>query len=142
MKAVLRVAGAIFAGIAVSLVLIIMVEMFSAVVHPVPPDFHGSQEEMCAHVANYPYWVLAAVVPMWSITAFLGTWVAGRLGNRGCAIFLALLLLAAVTFNLSMLPYPLWFKLAQPIAIVIAVVFGYRSSSPGSRAAALSMSGA
>ncbi len=121
--------GAIVAAIATTLVLLIAVELFSSVVHPLPADFDGSMEQMCAHVANYPHWVLAVAVPMWGFTAFLGTWIAGRLGNRGSAIFLALLLLAAVLWNVSMLPYPLWFKIVQPIAILIAVVYACRLSN-------------
>lgn len=126
----LRSVGAITAAIAVTFVLLIAVELFSSVVHPFPPDFQGTTEEICEHVARYPHWVLAVVVPMWGATAFLGTWLAGRLGNRGCAIFLALLLQAAVICNISMLPYPLWFKIVQPLTILIAVVYGYRISRP------------
>ncbi len=126
---VFRILGAIVAAIATTMVLLIAVELFSSVVHPTPPEFQGTMEEMCAHVANYPHWVLAVVVPMWGFTAFLATWIAARFGNNGSAIFLALLLLAAVIFNLSMLPYPLWFKIVQPIAILIAVAYGYRLSN-------------
>jgi hypothetical protein len=126
MTSALRTIGAIVAAIAVVLVLLIAVELFSSVVHPFPPDFKGTEEEICTHVARYPHWVLAAAVPMWGFTAFLGTWLAGRLGNRGSALFLALLLVAALAFNLSMLPYPLWFKIVQPIAILIAVIYGYQ----------------
>lgn len=129
MAAGFRIVGAIVAAIATALGLLIAVELFSSIVHPTPPDFKGTPEEMCAHVARYPHWVLAAVVPMWGITAFVSTWLAGRLGKRGCAIFLALLLLAAVVFNIAMLPYPTWFKIVQPAAILIAVAYGYRLSN-------------
>jgi hypothetical protein len=122
----LRLIGAIVAAIVTALVLLIAVELFSAVVHPFPPDFKHTPEEMTAHVARYPQWVLAVVVPMWAATAFISTWIAGRLGGRGVAIFIAVLLLAAVMCNLSMLPYPLWFKIVQPIAIVLAIVPAYR----------------
>jgi hypothetical protein len=125
----LRLIGAVVAAIATALVLLIAVELFSAVVHPFPPDFKHTPEEMSAHVARYPQWVLAVVVPMWAATAFISTWIAGRLGNRGAAIFIAILLLAAVMCNLSMLPYPLWFKITQPIAIVLAIVAAYRATA-------------
>ena len=128
MSTAIRVFGAIVGAIAASFALLIAVELFSSVVHPFPPDFDGTPEEMCAHVAWYPHWVLAAVVPMWGGTAFVGTWIAGRFGNRISAIFLALLLLAAVTLNLVMLPYPLWFKISQPLAILIAVIVAYQAS--------------
>ena len=31
------------------------VELFSAVVYPVPPDFGGTMEEMRKHVERYPH---------------------------------------------------------------------------------------
>jgi hypothetical protein len=122
----LRLVGAVVAAIATALVLLIAVELFSAVVHPFPADFKHTPDEMSAHVGRYPQWVLAVVVPMWAATAFISTWVAGRLGGRRAAIFIAVLLLAAVMCNLSMLPYPLWFKIVQPIAIVLAIVAAFR----------------
>ena len=68
-------------------------------------------------------------------TAFAGTWTAGRLGGRGPAAFVGLLLLAAALFNVSMLPYPLWFKAAAPAAILTAAAWGYRLSSRRARPA-------
>src|SRR6202008_3402507 len=100
-----------------------------------PPDFDGTMEEMCEHVARYPPWVLAVVVPAWVGTAFVGTWIAGRLGNRGAASFVGLLLLAALVFNVSMLPYAIWFKSACMIAIPSAIVAGIWRSSPRNVAA-------
>ncbi|HEX2518177.1 MAG TPA: hypothetical protein VHK04_01370, partial [Castellaniella sp.] len=57
------------------------VELFSAVVHPLPEDFGGTTEELCRHVERYPPWVLALVVPAWAVTALVGTWTAKRMGN-------------------------------------------------------------
>lgn len=128
MNVILRSIGAIIAAFVVAIVLLTLVEVYSAVVHPVPPDFKNTPEEMVAHVARYPHWVLATAVPMWGLIAFLATWLAGWLGYRGCAIFMALLLLAALACNLSMLPYPLWFKIVQSLAVLIAVAIGVRLS--------------
>jgi hypothetical protein len=124
MGTVLRPIGAIIAGMLVAFVLVIAVELFSAVVHPLPPDFGHTEAEMCQHVERYPAWVLAVVVPMWAGAALAGTWVAGRLGNRASALVVGVLLFAAVAFNLSMLPYPIWFKGGCLIAIPLAVVAG------------------
>jgi hypothetical protein len=126
--AILRVIGAIAAAVAVAFGLLIAVEFFSSVVYPPPTGFTGTQEEMCEHVARYPHWVLATVVPMWGAIAFISTWLAGWLGNRGCAIFIASLLLAATAFNIAMLPYTPWFKVVQPMVIAVAVLLGYRFS--------------
>jgi hypothetical protein len=128
MKTVLRVLrpmGAIAASLAVLFVLLIAVEFFSAVVHPFPADFGGTHDEICAHVARYPAWVLAAVVPMWAAAAFAFTWTARRLGGIGTACALGVLLLAALVFNVSMLPYAAWFKAASLLAIPAAAFAGF-----------------
>src|SRR5262245_60588405 len=136
MAAVFRALGAIVAGMAMAFLLVVAVELFSAVVHPVPTDFKGTMEEICQHVERYPHWVLAVGVAAWVVTAFASTWTTGRLGNRGCALFLGLLLLSAVIFNLSMLPYPIWFKIANLIVIPTAIVSGCCLSSRREIAAA------
>ena len=119
-----RIVLGIVAALATAFALLITVEGFSAVVHPLPTDFQGTTEEVCAHVARYPAWVLATVVPMWGFTAFASVWVAGRIGNRWGGLFVGTLLFAGAAFNLAMLPYPLWFKVAMPIALLVAVAVG------------------
>ncbi len=112
------------AGMALALVLVIAVELVSAVVHPVPPDFTGTMDEMCKHVERYPQWVLALVVAAWGGTTFASTWVTNRLGGRACGAFVGLILLAALVFNIAKLPYPMWFKVANLIAFPAAIYFG------------------
>jgi hypothetical protein len=69
--------------------------------------------EVCkAHVAKYPLWVLALVVVGWGATVFVSAWLATRLGARrhpAQGIVIGSILVAAVAFNMFMLPYPLWF---------------------------------
>lgn len=129
MVTVLRSVGGIAAGIGVAFILIIAVELFSEVVHPFPDDLEGTHEEVCQHVERCPPWVLAVAVPMWGFAAFAGVWTAGRLGNRSSSLILGLLLLAAVILNIAQLPYPVWFEVASPIAIVAGIAFGYRRST-------------
>ena len=124
MMALLRAIGAIVAAMVVGFALIVAVEMFSNVVHPFPADFRGTQEEMCAHVERYPAWVLAVAAVAWAATALASTWVAGRLGNRLCALVVGLLLVAALVTNLSMLPYPIWFKVGCLVAIPAGCFLG------------------
>ena len=81
MKKALQVIAGTIAGLAVVFCLVIAVEIFSNWVHPLPPESEHSIEIMCAHVAAYPHWVLAAVVPMWGATAFAGAWVARSIGR-------------------------------------------------------------
>lgn len=136
MLAILRVLGSIFAGLALALALVIAVELFSAVVHPVPPGFNGTMEEMCKHVERYPHWVLAVVVPAWGGTALASVWLTQRIGNRYSGLFVGAFLLAAVVFNVVQLPYPMWFKVVMPLAVAAAVVLGQRRTRSAERVAA------
>jgi hypothetical protein len=128
MKAALRTLAGVFIGLFVAFVLIVAVELFSSVVHPLPEGFGGSMEEMCRHVERYPQWVLAVVVPMWAVAALVSTWIAQRIGNLYSAGVVGLLLLSALVFNLSMLPYPIWFKIGNLLMIPAAIVAGIRLS--------------
>jgi hypothetical protein len=122
MAAVIRAFLSILAGLTLAGGLVIGVEAFSAIVYPTPPGFTGTKEEMCEHVASYPQWVLAVCSVAWYATAFASTWVATKLGRRVPGVVVGLLLLLAVVFNVSMLPYPMWFKLIAPAGVVIGCV--------------------
>ena len=58
--------------------------------------------------------------------------------SRNAIYFHCILLLAccSVIFNLSMLPYPLWFKIVMPTAVVVAIAYGCISSTRRKPAAA------
>jgi hypothetical protein len=133
MRQAARVVLSIATGIVVALVLVVAVELFSAVVHPLPPDFGGTEEEMCAHVERYPQWVLAAATVLWGGTTFLSCAVAKRIGNRWSGLTVGLLLLAAVLFNVAKLPYPMWFKVITPALQGLIIVLNFRSPSPRHR---------
>jgi hypothetical protein len=118
--------------LALAFVLVVAVELASAVVHPLPPEC-TTMEEMCEHIAQYPDWVLAVVVLAWGATAYASTWVATRIGNRGAGIAVALILTLAIVSNISMLPYAMWFKVVMlssfAVACWLGVVRGGRRSS-------------
>ncbi|MEZ5944050.1 MAG: hypothetical protein R3C18_21880 [Planctomycetaceae bacterium] len=129
-QSTLRSIGAVVLSLIMAMVLLIAVEGFSAIVHPLPPGVDPSDIEACkAHVANYPGWVLAVVVPMWAATAFLSCWIATRLGagrHPAHGIGVGALLFAAVTFNLLMLPYPIWFEAANYALFPLCIFAGVR----------------
>lgn len=122
----LRTLAAILVALFVAFILVVAVEFFSAVVHPLPQDFGGTMEETCRHVENYPAWVLAVVVPAWALIALISVFAARRIGNHYSAAFVGLLLLTAVAFNVSMLPYPTWFKIIILAAVPVAILAGSR----------------
>jgi hypothetical protein len=141
MKSAVRTLLAVVAGMALAFVLVVAVELFSSVVHPVPVDFDGNIPE---HVRRYPDWVLGVAVLMWGATAAAATWVAARIGGRLAGALVTLLLASALAFNLSMLPYVMWFKIAMPAAFFVACLlgirYGWRAPSPAAGEAAASRS--
>jgi hypothetical protein len=126
MKSAARTLLAVVSGMALAFVLVVAVEWFSSVVHPFPANFDGNIPE---HVRHYPHWVLGVVVMAWAATAAAGTWVASRIGGRLPGIVVALLLAWALIFNLTMLPYATWFKVAMLIAFPIACLLGIKYGS-------------
>ena len=116
----------ILVGCVVAIVLLIAVELFSAIVHPTPDDFDGSMEQMCRHVERYPQWVLAVVVPMWATISFVSTWLAAKLGNRAASVIVGLLLVVALVCNVANLPYPTWFKVSTLLIIPLSIAGGIR----------------
>lgn len=137
MKSILKNVLSVGVGLIAAFVLLMMVEAFSAVVYPVPQGSGYTPQEMCLYVANYPHWVLAAVVPMWGGTAFISVWLTRKIGSLGSAVIVGTLLLAAVIANIAMLPYPAWFKIASPLVALIAILTAGRPTfgrKPASRA--------
>ena len=120
---VLNAIGGIVAGVATAMFAFVVGEMLSAVLHPFPDGFQGTQEEIWAHVARYPDWALAACAPIWVIGAYGGTWIAQRLGGDIPAIIVAAVIVAGVLFNISQLPYPRWFPIVIVPTILLAVYF-------------------
>ena len=127
MKSAGRTLVAVVVGMAAALALVVGVEWFSAIVHPFPADFNGNMGE---HVKRYPDWVLGVVVLAWGATAAVATWVAARIGGRVAGMVVTLLLAWALVFNLTHLPYSMWFKVtmfsAFPIACFLGIRFGRR----------------
>ena len=122
MKHTIRSLLSVVTGMALAMALVAAVEAFGEMVHPAAP-FNGDVPEQ---VRRYPDWVLAVVVMAWGGTAAAATWVASRIGNRVAGGIVALLLAWALAFNLVMLPYTTWFKVAMFITFPIACFLGIR----------------
>jgi hypothetical protein len=124
MARVIRVVLSSLAGMTLAGGLIVAVEVLSNAVYPMPPGSGQTEAEICEHVAQYPQWILAVVVPVWSATALAGTWVATRLGGRIAGFVVSLVLIAGSVINVSMLPYVLWFKVAVVIGVPLGCLLG------------------
>ena len=127
MRSALTTLLAVVSGLALALALVVGVELFSALVHPMPADL---EENIPEHVRRYPNWVLGVVVLAWGATSTAATWVASRLGGRLAGTVVALLLAWALIFNVSQLPYTMWFKIVMigvfPIACLVGITSGTR----------------
>lgn len=130
MKTAFRTLLGIAVGLALAFGLVVALELASAMIHPLPADFDGTMEEMCAHVARYPDWVLGVVVAAWSATAFVAAWTATRLGSARAGIPVVLLLALAISYNVTMLPYATWFKVAMPTCFPVACCLGVLGGLP------------
>jgi xanthine/uracil permease len=127
MRFTLRTLLAVITGMALALVLVVAVELFSAVVYPFPAGFDGNVPE---HVRHYPHWVLGIVVLAWGATSAAATGVASRIGGMLAGAVVAVLLAWALAFNLTMLPYPAWFKIAMFLTFPIVCLLGINGSRP------------
>ena len=131
-RLLIRSVGSIIASVVIALLLILAIEGVSAIFHPFSAGADASDLEVCkAHVAKYPQWVLALVVVGWGGTVFVSAWLATRLGTHrhpAHGIVVGALLIVAVAFNMFMLPYPLWFKVANllifPLCVFLGIKFG------------------
>ena len=126
---IFRSVGSVILSLLVALVLVIAVEGFGAIVHPVPPGFNGTFEEMAEHVARSPDWVLAVAAVAWGATVFVSTWLATRLGagrHPAHGFVVGSLLILAVVFNMYQLPYPLWFEVFNLVAFPVAIYWGVK----------------
>lgn len=128
MNRLLRSIAGALAGIVVAFAIIVLIELFGAAVYPTPEGFTGSMEEMNAYVAVMPHWVLVVGAIGWGLTGFASTWVANRVGTRGAAIFVGVLLVIAAIANIAQLPYYLWFKIVAVPLILAGIYFSLRGS--------------
>ena len=133
----IRSIAAVVAGFILAFALVVVVEIFGAMVHPFPPGVDPSDMDVCRkHVAACPAWVLAVSSVLWGLTTFVSVWLATRVGTSrhpAPGIIVGLLLCLAAGFNMWMLPYPIWFDVANIVAFPTAIYFGAtiaRASQP------------
>ena len=142
-KSILWSVLAVTASLITAVALLSAIEGVSEVYHPSPPGMDPNDMEACkAHVANYPQWLLAVFVPVWGLTAFTSVWVATRLGayrHLAHGVAIGFLLLLGAIVNMLILPYPLWFELANLVLIPLGIFFGIRLATPPSNCPSLPM---
>lgn len=127
---IIRSLYAVILGIVVAFVMFMLIEGISAVLHPFPENFSGTQEEIMAQVENYPTWVLALLGGGgWSASMFLCVFAATRTGaNRhpwhGIAV--GVFWFGMLAFNMYILPYPTWYLVLNLIMLPVMAFAGIR----------------
>jgi hypothetical protein len=117
-------------GIVVAVLVVGLIEMGSHQIYPPPAgiDFHD-QAQVAAMVANLPVGALLFVLLAWALGSLLGAFVAAKIsvGNRARpALAVAVLMLAAVAFNLVAFPHPLWMALTGLLLPLPCALLGAR----------------
>ncbi|MDD9891119.1 MAG: hypothetical protein OXU66_05050 [Gammaproteobacteria bacterium] len=119
---------AVIFSIIVSVVLFMLVEGVSMLIHPFPEDFGGSFEEIAYQVETYPTWALVLLGGVgWGGLVVICTWLATRYGHNrnpwhgyGVGIFLV----GMAAYNMSMLPYPVWYIVFMLVLLPLAAYLG------------------
>src|SRR5262245_55327413 len=126
----LRSVGSVVAGLVVAFIPIIAAEIFGAIYHPFPPGIDPSDMEACkAHVARMPTWILAVGAAFWAAAPLAGAWVATRLAaarHPAHGFIVGAILLALACVNMAMLPYPIWFPIANFVTFPVGTMLGVR----------------
>ncbi len=115
----MRIVGALLAGLAAAIVMIVAIEFVSSrMYHPQP-------------VATMPPGAFGMILLGWFLGTFAGAFLAARIGRSAAYGFVigALLLGAAVT-NMLMIPHPPWFWAASLIVFVVTTLVAVRSALP------------
>lgn len=136
-RPIVRSIGAIIASLVAAMVIVVITEILTLNLHPFPEGADTSDPAvMNNHVANFPHWVLAIATIGWLLTAFVGAWIATRLGpNRHPAhgYIVGILLFLTAALNMFLLPYQLWFEiiifLGIPLVTYLGVMFAKRPVS-------------
>ena len=129
-KPIVRSIAAIVVGLVAAIVIVVITEMLTLSLHPFPEGADTSDQTVVnSHVANFPHWVLLIAAVGWLLTAFVGAWIATRLGHNrhpahGYLVGTLLFLAAALNMILLWSPYQDWFKAVNFIGIPLVVFLG------------------
>lgn len=129
-KLVLRNTVVLVLSFLFAVFLLAMIEWVGSILHPFPEDFAGTMEEVMEQVRNYPPLVLALLGGVgWGLTILVATWLATRFNTNRQASYgigLGLVLLGGALFNMSMLPYPIWYWILELVVLPLGIFAGVR----------------
>ncbi len=131
----------ILAGLAAMFFTIMGVEFAGQLAYPPPPGLNPTvPEELAQIIAAAPVAAMAVIVLAWVAGAFVGGWIAARIGRahpRTAAVIIALAVMAGVVGMIVMLPgHPAWMAAAGLLLPIPAALLAAKLARPrdGTRA--------
>ncbi len=108
----LRSILAVIVGILVMGITVAAVQWLGHSIFPPPPGIDPSNHDaMIALISTMPVAALAFVLVAYAFGTFLGAYTAATISTahrRGVAIAVAVVMLALIALNFSMIPHPMW----------------------------------
>ena len=119
----LRDIGAIIAGLAVSIAVIMAVQMVGHTLWPAPDGLNWNDTEVIrTYTSQLPFLALLFPIVSYFLGALAGPYVACRIGTAQPLLMvgvIGLVLLAFTVANLIQLPHPVWFSVSAIAAVII-----------------------
>jgi hypothetical protein len=123
-----RKIGAGILGIAVAVALVWIVETIGHSIYPPPADLDfGNSDVMRAYIDTLPLGALLSVAAAWFIGSLGGTFAACRIGTARplvYALVVGLMMFSGATFNLTIIPHPIWFSILGVVGIFAGTWLG------------------
>ncbi|MDX2120372.1 MAG: hypothetical protein SF070_04800 [Gemmatimonadota bacterium] len=128
MSPVLRRGLAGLAGMAAAFIVILVVQQLNLVLHPLPPELDVKDKAaLTAYARTLPLLAFLMVLLGYALGGAAGGFVAAKLGGaRRSAIVVAVLLVIASIMNLSTIPHPAWFWVANLALVAVTPFLGAR----------------
>ena len=120
--------AAAIVGVIVAVSLIWLIEALGHVVYPLPADIDfGDSEQVRTFTATLPAAAILFVGAAWAFGAFCGTVIAALIATAKPVIYAIIvggIVLAGSISMLIIIPHPWWFRIAAPIAVLVAACLG------------------
>lgn len=119
----LRDIAAVIAGLAVSIIIIMAVQMVGHTLWPPPEGLDWNDTEVVrTYTSQLPFLALLFPIVSYFLGALAGPFVACRIGTLKPLVFVGIIgivLLASTIANLIQMPHPIWFSILAVAAVII-----------------------
>jgi hypothetical protein len=116
-------------GIAVSFIIVFLVEMISMNLFPIRMKIDPKNiEALRSMINNIPLPALITIIIGHGLGMFLGTFAANKVQPKSLTpmLMIFLLMLIATISNLAMIPHPIWFMIADVGIVILAALSAWK----------------